>query len=208
VFEGFALDPEHLLVATGVAIVAVVLLYFLWGELRHRARRYGGDDRAAALMLGAVILLLVALAPGVLPMEYGLVVMIAGLAAIYRPDMVIKPFGGPNIRWRALQEGRELQVLVAERGGFEAAALDVDLVQRIEQLSEFESPDTRSYLQLLREVLLADPAGPGISLKRAQLAEADAELRASLGARPTWERALQKRMVEAGGDEVAWATAD
>lgn len=196
-FDGLTLDPEQLLIATGVGIAAVVLFYFLWGELRHRARRYGGDDRAAAIMLGAVAVLLVTLWPNLFPMEIGLMVLVVALGSIYRPDVVVKALGGPNIRWRALHEGRELQVLVAERGGPAAAAGDTEISERIASLSDLESPHTREYLDLLRQVLLADPEAPGVSLQRARLVEADAALRTSLGARPTWERDLERRLAAA-----------
>jgi hypothetical protein len=202
VFDGWTLDPEHLLIATGVGIAAVVIFYFLWGELRHRARRYGGDDRAAVVMLVAVVVLLVALWPDLFPLELGLIVLVAALGSIYRPDIVVKTLGGPNIRWRALREGRELQVLVAERGSREAAADDQEILDRVAALGDLESPETSTYLGLLRQVLLADPEAPGISLKRAQLAEADAELRASLKARPTWERDLERRLAAATDEPV------
>jgi hypothetical protein len=193
VFDGWTLDPQQLLIAVGLAIGGAVLFYFLWGELRHRARRYGGDDRAAAIMLGAVALLLVTLWPNLFPMEVGIIVLVVALGAIYRPEAVIKALGGPNIRWRALHAGRELQVLVAERGGPTAAG-DPEIEERVAALADLESPDTSEYLDLLRQVLVADPEAPGMSLKRAQLAEADAALRASLNARPTWERGLERRL--------------
>jgi hypothetical protein len=203
VLDGWTLDPEHLLVATGLTVLAIVLLYFLWGELRHRARRYGGDDRAAILMLVAVIALIISISPNLLPMEVGLIMLVACFGAIYKPEMVVKAFGGPNVRWRALREGRELQVIVAERGGPAAVADDEEINLRVAALGDLESPDTVDYLRLLRMVLLADPEAPGISLKRAQLAEADATLRASLAARPAWERDFQKRMVAAGAESGA-----
>lgn len=201
-FDGLTFNPEQLLIATGVGIAAVVLFYFLWGELKHRARRYGGDKRAAALMLGAVALLLVTLWPNLFPMEVGLIVLVIALGTIYRPDLVVKALGGPNVRWRALHAGRELQVLVAEAGGPAAASSDTTITERVAALGDLDSPDTREYLGLLRQVLLADPEAPGVSLNRARLAEADAALRASLNARPTWERDLERRLAaatEAGG---------
>lgn len=203
-FDGWTLDPEHLLVATGVGIAAVVLFYFLWGEMRHRARRYGGDDRAAVIMLGAVALLLVTLWPNLFPMEVGLIVLVVALGSIYRPDLVVKALGGPNMRWRALHAGRELQVVVAERGGPLAAADDPEIAERLTALADLESPETVEYLDLLRQVVLAGPEAPGVSLKRARLDEADAALRATLRARPTWERALERRLAattEGTGDE-------
>jgi hypothetical protein len=199
-FDGFTLDAEHLLIAAVVGVGVLVLLYFLWGELRHRARRYGGDDRAAIVMLGAVILLVIAITPGLLPTELALAVLVVCLGSIYRPDLVVRTLGGPDIRWRALREGRELQVLVAERGGPDAAASDVEISQRVAALTTLESPETRPYLQLVREGLLADPDSPDGSLRRARLAEADRELRASLGARPAWERELEKRLAAATGN--------
>jgi hypothetical protein len=203
VFDGWTLDPEHLLIATGVAVLAIVLLYLLWGELRHRARRYGGDDRTAVVMLVAVFALIIAISPNIVPMEVGVILLLAAFAAIYKPATVVKLFGGPNIRWRALHEGRELQVIVAERGGPASVADDEEINLRVAALGDLESPETVEYLRLLRMVLLADPEAPGISLKRAQLADADAALRASLAARPAWERELQKRMVAAGAESAA-----
>jgi hypothetical protein len=190
------LGPE-LLLAVIAGIVGVVFLYLLWGELRQRARRYGSDDRAAAIMMGAVGLLLLAIAPNLFPVEVGLIAMIVALGAIYKPETVVKLLGGPNIRWRALHAGRELQVLVAERGGPAAAADDAEIAERIAALAALESPETVEYLDLLRQVVLADPEAPGVSLKRARLAEADAALRESLGARPTWERGLERRLAAA-----------
>lgn len=204
--DELAIGDQNPLVLLLIAVGGAALLWILWGELRHRARRHGGDDRAAAVMFASVVAVLVTMAPGVVPFEFGLMVLGACVAAILRPDVIVKTLGGPNVRWRALREGRELQVLVAERGGPRAAAVDVEVAQRVAGLRDLEADTTSRYIGLLGEVLLADPGDAGAAAARERLDEADAELRASLRARPTWERALQRRMLDAGGN-AAWATA-
>ena len=57
-------------------------------------------------MLAAVVALLVAITPNLLPFEIGLFVLILGLMAIYRPEQVVKATGGPSLQYRALHQGR------------------------------------------------------------------------------------------------------
>jgi hypothetical protein len=186
-------DPVQALLKIGLVIAVVVMAYVLWGQLQHRSRRYGGGNLAAAVMLFAVVALLVAITPNLLPFEIGLFVLFLALAAIYRPDQVIKATGGPSLRYRALREGRELRLLVRERGGWSVASRNEEVRDRLDGLSAFEGPGTERYIALVRETLLADPSEPGVAARLQELEAADAELRASLGARPMFERELEAR---------------
>jgi hypothetical protein len=186
-------DPGQALLKIAFAIGVVVMAIVLWFQLLHRSRRYGGGNVAAAVMAVAVVALLVSIAPGIVPFEIGLFVLIASLMAIYRPDQVVKATGGASLRYRALREGRELALLVRERGGWSVARRNEEVLERVEGLSAFEGPGTERYIGLVRETVLADPEAPGMSGKLAELAEADAALRAELRARPMFERELAKR---------------
>jgi len=192
------IDPNPLvtLLWVAMAIGIVILSVVLWFSLRTRARRYGGGTIAAVIMALAIVALLASLMPGLLPFDIGIVVLLFALLAIYRPDQVVKVTGGPNLRWRALREGRELQLLVKERGGPSLASRNPEVQERFEKLPELEGPGTAEYIGLLRETLLADPDEPGMPEKLEQLAAADAELRASLRARPTWEKELERRAAD------------
>ena len=189
-FDG---DPRHDLILVVLMAGLLVLAVLLWRELRHRARQHGGGTLAAMVMALAVLALLVAITPNVMPFDIGIVVLILGLAAIYRPEQVVRLTGGPNIRWRALREGRELQLLVRQRGGPSLAGRNPEFQERFAALSTLEAPETAEYIGLLRETLLADPEAPGMAEKLDRMAEADAALRASLGARPVWEKELAQR---------------
>ena len=185
-------DPGQALLKIGMAVAVVVMAVVLWTQLQHRSRRYGGGNVAAAVMAAAVVALLVSIS-GVIPFEVGLFVLILALMAIYRPEKVVDATGGPSLPYRALREGRELALLVRERGGWSVARRNEEVVARVEGLSAFEGPGTERYIGLVRETVLADPDAPGMAGKLAELAEADADLRASLRARPMFERELAKR---------------
>jgi hypothetical protein len=186
-------DPLQALLKIAGAVAVVVMAVVLWFQLLHRSRRFGGGPIAAAIMAAAVVALLVAIAPNLMPFDIGIFVLILSLMAIYRPDQVVKLTGGPSLAYRALHEGRELQLLVRERGGWSVARRNEEVMARVEGLAAFEGPGTERYISLLRETVVADPEAPGIAEKAADLAEADAELRASLKARPMFERDLAKR---------------
>jgi hypothetical protein len=186
-------DPLQALLKIAGAVAVVVMAIVLWFQLLHRSRRFGGGPIAAAIMAAAVVALLVAIAPNLMPFDIGIFVLILSLMAIYRPDQVVKLTGGPSLAYRALHEGRELQLLVRERGGWSVARRNDEVMARVEGLAAFEGPGTERYISLLRETVVADPEAPGIAEKAAELVEADAELRASLKARPMFERDLAKR---------------
>lgn len=186
-------DPGAALLKIGVGVLFVGLAIALWRELVHRSRRFGGGRLAALAMAGAVLALLVAITPNLLPFDIGIFILILGLLAIYRPEATVRYTGGPSLQYRALREGRELQLLVRERGGWSVARRNEEVVARVDALGTFEGPGTERYVGLLRETLLADPEAPGVAAKLAELAEADAELRAALGARPMFERELEQR---------------
>jgi hypothetical protein len=195
-------DPGQALLKIGLGVAVVVAAAFLWTQLLHRSRRFGGGPIAAAVMAVAVVALLVAIAPNLLPLEIGLFVLFISLAAIYRPDQVVKATGGASLRYRALQEGRDLQLLVRERGGWSVARRNEEVLARVESLEAFSGPGTERYIGLLREVVVADPEAPGVAAKLDELAAADAELRASLGARPMFEREHEKRAAALEPDPV------
>lgn len=186
-------DPMQALLKIAMAVAVVVMAIVLWTQLQHRSRRYGGGNMAAAVMAVAVVALLVSITPGIIPFEIGLFLLIGSLLAIYRPEKVVDALGGPSLQYRALREGRELALLVRERGGWSVARRNEEVIGRVEGLSAFEGPGTERYIGLVRETVLADPAAPGVAEKLAELAEADAELRAALRARPMFERDLAKR---------------
>ncbi len=186
-------DPLQALLLILGAVGIVALSVLLWIQLQHRSRRYGGGNIAAALMAAAIVGLLVAISPNFLPFDIGIFILILSLMVIYRPDQVIKVTGGPSLRYRALREGRELQMLVREHGGWSVAGRNEEVAERIAGLAAFEGPGTERYIGLVRETLLADPEASGEAERLAELAEADAELRASLKARPMFERELAKR---------------
>jgi hypothetical protein len=189
-------DPGQALLMIAAASGMTVMGVLLWIQLQRRARRFGGGRLPAAAMALAVVGLLVSIT-NELPMEIGFVVLLLSLFAIYRPEQVVKATGGPSLAWRALREGRELQLLVKERGGPSLAKRNPEVQERFEALSALDGPATHAYLGLLRATLLEDPAAPGMDAKLAELAEADAALRATLGARPMWEKDLERR-AEAG----------
>ncbi len=192
-------DPMGALLKIGLAIGVVVLVVVLWFQLLHRSRRFGGGTLAAVTMLAAVVALLVAITPNLLPFEIGLMVLLLGLLAIYRPEQVVKITGGPSLRYRALREGRELRLLVRERGGWSVAGRNEEVQERVAELTAFEGPGTKRYIELVRETLFADPAAPGVADRLEELAEADAELRELLRARPMFERELAKRAAALDG---------
>jgi hypothetical protein len=192
-------DPLGALLKIALAAGVVAMAIVLWFQLLHRSRRFGGGNLAAVVMLAAVIALLVAITPNLLPFEIGIFVLILGLMAIYRPEQVVKATGGPSLRYRALQQGRELQLLVRERGGWSVAGRNEEVRERVEALAALEGPGTERYLELLRETLFADPAAPGVAARLEELAAADAELRASLRARPMFERELERRAAALDG---------
>jgi len=193
-------DPLQALLKIVVAVGLVAMAIALWFQLQHRSRRFGGGLVASLVMAAAVVGLLVSISPNpstgtgqLLPLDIGIMILFVCLAAIYRPDQVIKLTGGPSLTYRALREGRELQMLVRERGGWSVARRNEEVMARVEGLSAFEGPGTERYIGLVRETVVADPAAPGIPEKLAELEEADAELRAALKARPMFERDLAKR---------------
>ena len=199
------IDPDpgqaflKIALGAGVAVLAVLL----WRELQHRSRRFGGNLLSAAVMAFAIVALLVAIAPNVLPFEIGIMVLFLSLAAIFRPDQVVKATGGPSLAYRALREGRELQLLVRERGGWSVAGRNEEVAGRVANLGVFEGPGTERYIGLVRETLFLDPGAPGSAERLEALAEADAELRASLRARPMFERELERRAAALDGDATA-----
>jgi hypothetical protein len=186
-------DPAAALFKVAVAVVIVALAIAVWTQLDTRVRSYGGGLAASVVVGIGLALLIASLIPGLFPFEVGLGVLVAAFLFIYRPDVVVRVTGGPRREWSALREGRELAVLVAERGGPRSATADPEIHSRLAGLSSLETASTREYLGLVRETLLADPDAPGIEEARSRLAAADAALRASLRARPTWERSLERR---------------
>jgi hypothetical protein len=186
-------DPAQAALKLVLAVVVVAMGIGLWFQLMHRVRRFGGGRAAGAVEAAAVVGLLTSLVPSLVPFDVGLFVLIGSLAAIYRPEQVVKATRGPRVEWRALREGRELQVLVQERGGPALAARNPEITDRIEALDAVAAPTTARYVGLLRETLLADPAAPGVAGKLEDLAAADAELRALLQDRPSWEKDLEAR---------------
>ena len=189
------LDPNPLLavgkIVAAVAIVGVAIA--VWSQLYTRVKANGGRPLAGVVVAVGIVLLLLALVPGLFSMEVGLAVLVGAFVFLYRPDVVVRLTGGPRKEWLALHEGRELAVLVAERGGPAIARSDAEIQTRVAGLSRLETPATRDYLSLVRQTLFSDPADPALDGARAQLAAADADLRASLGARPVWERPLERR---------------
>ncbi len=186
-------DPMQALLKIALAVGVTALAIMLWFQLQHRSRRFGGGNIAAAIMALAVVALLVAIAPNLLPFDIGIFILFAGLLAIYRPDQVVKLTGGPSLRYRALREGRELALLVREHGGWSVARRNEEVMARVDGLDAFVGPGTERYIGLVRETVLADPEAPGVAARLSELEAADAELRASLKARPMFERDLAKR---------------
>jgi hypothetical protein len=203
-------NPVTLIISVALGVGLVALSVALWFQLQHRARRYGGGNVAAAAMAAAIVLLLVSIAPDPtsgkgswLPIEIGFAMLFVALAAIYRPEQVVKLTGGPSLRYRALEEGRTLQLMVREHGGWSVARRNEEVMGRFEGLDAFAGPATERYVELLKATLFADPAAPGIAAKLEELASADAELRESLKARPMFERRLEKRAAELDGEPAA-----
>ncbi len=185
-------DPTQALLKIALGVGLIVLGVGLWFQLQLRSRRYGGGNVAAAVMAVAVVGLLIAIS-NALPMDIGIFFLLFSLFAIYRPEQVVKATGGARLEWRALREGRELQLLVRERGGPSLAKRNPEVQERFEALAALEGPGTEAYIGLLRDTLLEDPDAPGVDAKLAELAEADSALRAAIGVRPTWELELEQR---------------
>lgn len=186
-------DPGAALLKIGGAVAIVAMAIAVWFQLDKRTRSHGGGRAAGVVVAVGIALLIASLIPGLFSLELGLLVLVAAFIALYRPDLVVRFTGGPRKEWLALQEGRELAVLVAERGGPRAAKGDAEISARVAGLARLETPATRDYLSLVRQTLFSDPSDTALDAARAQLAEADAALRARLGVRPTWERALERR---------------
>jgi hypothetical protein len=191
--DWIAADPAGALIRVIGAVAIVGMGILLWVQLEKRTRANGGGLLAGAAVAAGIALLIVSLIPGLFSFELGIMVLIAAFFALYRPDVVVKATGGPRKEWDALREGRELGVLVRERGGPRAARSDAEIQARLAGLSKLETPATSEYLSLVRQTLFSDPADPALDAARAQLAAADAALRESLGVRPAWERALERR---------------
>ena len=186
-------DPGTILFRVVIAIVVVAVAILVWVQLNLRVRQFGGGRLAGAAMAVGLGLLIVSLIPGLFPFEVGITILVAAFVVLYRPDVVVRVTGGETKEFQALHEGRELAVLVAERGGPRAASGDPEIQARLSGLSKLETPTTAGYLALVRETLLADPDEPGAADARNRLAAADAELRRSIGVRPIWERSLEAR---------------
>jgi hypothetical protein len=191
-------DPGQALLKIVLTVAVVVLGIMLWLKLSQRVRRHGGRPMATIVTGVGIGALLVALIPGFIPFDIGLIVLIVALLVIYRPDEVVKATGGPRMEWRALREGRELRRLVAQRGNPALAKLNPEIRDRFKALGAVEAPSTAEYVGLLRETLFADPAAPGIEGKLARLGEADAALVASLGGQPISGRRRAARESERG----------
>jgi len=191
--DWIASDPGGALIRVVAAIAIVAMAIAVWVQLDRRTRSFGGGVIAGAVVAVGLALLIVSLIPGLFSFEFGIMVLVAAFFALYRPDVVVKATGGPRKEWDALREGRELGVLVWERGGPRAARSDAEIQARLAGLSKFETPATREYLSLVRQTLFSDPSDPALDSARAQLAAADAALRESLRVRPTWERSLERR---------------
>ncbi|HEY3334393.1 MAG TPA: hypothetical protein VGK16_04075 [Candidatus Limnocylindrales bacterium] len=186
-------DPARALVKLVAAVAIIAMAIAVWIQLDKRTRANGGGVLAGGVVGVGVALLIVSLIPGLLPFEVGLAVLVAAFVFLYRPDVVVRMTGGPRKEWSALHEGRELAVLVRERGGPRAARSDAEIQARLAGLSKLDTPLTREYLSLVRQTLFSDPGDPALDAARAQLAAADAALRESLGVRPIWERSLERR---------------
>ena len=183
----------------GMALAAVGVLF--WLQLRGRVRQFGGGWQASAVMALAVVGLLVAIAPNLLPLAVGIVVLVPAILAIYRPEQVVKVTGGPSLAWRALREGRELRIRVRERGGWSVARRDEEVLARVDALPALSGPGTERYVALLQETLLQDPATPEGRARLAELEASEAELRASLKVRPAFEREFDRRVAALDGAE-------
>lgn len=186
-------NPATAVVKIVAAIAIVAIATKAWSELNIRVRAHGGGVIAGVLVAVGLALLLAALIPGLFAFEVGIAVLVAAFVFLYRPDLVVRLSGGPRKEWAALHEGRELAVLVAERGGPRAASADAEIQARIAGLSRLETPTTARYLGLVRQTVLADADDPSLGPARAELAAADAELRSTIGVRPVWERPLERR---------------
>ncbi len=191
--DWIASDPAGALIRVVGAVAIVGMGIAVWFQLDRRTRSFGGGLIAGAVVAVGLALLIVSLIPGLLPFEFGIVVLVAAFVSLYRPEVVVRFTGGPRKEWAALREGRELGVLVGERGGPRAARSDAEIQSRLAGLSRYETPATREYLSLVRQTLFSDPADPALDAARAQLAAADAQLRESLRVRPNWERSLERR---------------
>ncbi|MDP2349888.1 MAG: hypothetical protein Q8M74_01875 [Chloroflexota bacterium] len=191
-------DPGQALLKIVLTGVVVVLGVMLWLKLSQRVRRHGGRPMATIVTGVGIAALLVALIPELIPFDIGLIVLIAALLVIYRPDEVVKATGGPRMEWRALRQGRELQRLVARRGNPALARMNPEIRDRFKALATLEAPSTAEYLGLLRETLFTDPEAPETASRRARLAEADAALVAILGGQPMSGRGRAARESERG----------
>ena len=187
-------DPGTILVRIVIAIVIVAVAILVWVQLNLRVRQFGGGRLAGAAMAVGLGLLIVSLIPGLFPFEVGITILVAAFVVLYRPDVVVRVTGGETKEFQALHEGRELAVLVAERGGPRAASGDPEIQARLSGLIEArDADDGRRTWRLVRETLLADADEPGAAAASDRLAAADADLRRAIGVRPIWERSLEAR---------------
>ena len=204
-----AADPAAfaLRIAFAAAIVAVAIA--LWFRLMVRVHAHGGRPIAGVLVAAGIAAMLLAIVPGILSPELGFALLFGGFVILYRPDLVVRATGGPRIEWRALRAGRELVLLRSERDAEADAEADAEgeadaeagaarreaIRVAIDELATLEAPSTSAYLSAVRAVVTEEPGDDAASRSaaRVRLDELDGELRASLGARPTWERELQRR---------------
>jgi hypothetical protein len=186
-------DPVQAIVKVVAAVAIVAMGIAVWFQLDRRTRAHGGGVVAGILVAAGIAMLVVSLIPGLFSFEVGLGVLFLAFVVLYRPDVVVRASGGPRKEWAALHEGRELAVLVAERGGPKVAQSDAEIQARLAGLSKLETPATSAYLAAVRETLFADPADAPMDGARDRLAAEDARLRAVLRVRPAWERSLERR---------------
>src|SRR3954451_15993671 len=167
-------DPVHAIVKIVGTIAIVGMGIAVWFQLDRRTRAHGGGVIAGVLVAAGITMLVLSLIPGLFSFEIGITVLFLAFVFLYRPDVVVRASGGPRKEWRALREGRELAVLVAERGGPRAARSDAEIQTRLAGLRRYETPATREYLSLVRQTVFSDPTDPALDKARAQLAAADA----------------------------------
>jgi len=114
--DWIASDPAGALIRVVGAVAIVGMGIAVWFQLDRRTRSFGGGLIAGAVVAVGLALLIVSLIPGLLPFEFGIVVLVAAFVFLYRPDVVVRFTGGPRKEWAALRSYPGAYVLSVENG--------------------------------------------------------------------------------------------
>ena len=182
-------DPTKALVDALMIVAAVILGIWLVPNRVGRIRQHGGQQRAVVVTAIGALCLPVSLLPGLVGQNESLVLLIIGLGIAFQPEAIVRLTGGPSPTWSALRAGAELRRLATEWPDRGAARRNPGVIDTLATLESARSPSTDAYIDALLQATFAEPERPEAAAGITRLAEAEDELRRSLGGRPSFERA-------------------